>query len=82
MWFVDTPGERLYLNLLGYSHWFMFIGVSQLKDHSIPADQAIYATSVVAKYLDTATITENSKFRKTDLPYDIILTKADASTSD
>ena len=22
-WFVDTLGKRLYVKLLGYSHWFM-----------------------------------------------------------
>ena len=55
-WFVDKLGNRLQVISLGYSHWFMYNRISQLKDHSISADQDIYATSVVAKYLDTATI--------------------------
>ena len=51
-------------------------------EHYISVDQLRYATSVVAKYLDTDTIQENSKFHKTTLPHDIALTKDDASTSD
>ena len=70
------------MNFLGYTHWFMTIKISELKDHFISVDQARYATYVAEKYLDTATIEENSKFRKTTLPHDIILTKEDASTSD
>ena len=38
-------------------------------------DQAIRATAVVAKYLDTATIDENSKFHNTTLPHAIIFTE-------
>ena len=45
-------------------------------------DQARYATSVVANYIDTATIKENSKFHRTTLPHDMIFNKADANTSD
>ena len=45
-------------------------------------DQDRYATYVVAKYLDTSTIKESSKFHKTTLPHYIIFTKEDASTSD
>ena len=44
--------------------------------------QAIYATSVVEKYLDTPTIKENSKFKDITLPHDMILTKEVYSTSD
>ena len=50
-WFVDTLGKRFHVNFLGFSHWFMSIRISQLKDHSISVDQARYATSVVAKIL-------------------------------
>ena len=53
-----------------------------MKDHSISVDQAIYNTSMVAKYLDTATVNTNKRFYKTNLPFDMIFTKADASTSD
>ena len=60
----------------------MYIRMSQLKVNYISVDQAIYDKYVVAKYLDTSTIKENSKFHKTTLPNDMILTKEDASTSD
>ena len=58
-WFVDTLGKILHVKKLGYSHWFMSITISQLKDHCISVDQSIYATSVVANHLYTATIKEN-----------------------
>ena len=57
-WFVNTPRKIFHTNLLGYSHWFMSIRISQLKEHYISVDQDRYATSVVAKYLDTDTIRE------------------------
>ena len=44
-------------------------------------DQARYATSIVAKYLDNATGKVSNKFYKTTLPY-MIFTKEDVSTSD
>ena len=59
----------------------MYIGISQLKDHSLSVDQAKYATSVIKDYLDTSTIKENPKFHKTTLPHDMILTKEYASIS-
>ena len=42
-WFVYTLGRRFHVNFLAYAHWFMSITISQLKDHSIPVDQARYA---------------------------------------
>ena len=48
-WFVDTLGNIFHVNFLVYAHWFMSIRISQMKDHSISVDQAIYATSIVAK---------------------------------
>ena len=45
-------------------------------------DQARYATSIVAKYLYTATVKVRNKFYKTTLPADMIFTKEDVSTSD
>ena len=45
-------------------------------------DQSRYATSIVAKYLDTATVKASKKFHKTTLPADMIFTKEDVSTSD
>ena len=55
-WFVDKLGKRFHVNFLGYAHWFMSIRISQLKYHYISVDQAIYDTSIIAKYLDNATI--------------------------
>ena len=53
-----------------------------MKDHSISVDQARYATSVLAKYLDTETVNTSAKLYKTTFPSDMIFTKSDASTSD
>ena len=71
-----------YVNFLGYAHWFMSIRISQTKDHYISVDQDRYDTSIVAKYLDTATVKASTKFYKTPLPSDMIFTKDDTSTSD
>ena len=48
-WFVYTLGKIFHVKFLGFAHWFMSIIFYQLKDHSISVDQAIYATSIVAK---------------------------------
>ena len=53
-----------------------------MKDHSTSVDQAIYATSIVKKYLDTVTVEVIKKFYKNTLPSDMIFTEADTSTSD
>ena len=74
-WFVDTLAKIFHVNLLGYAHWFMSIRISQLKDHSISVDQARYATSIVEKYLDTATVKVSTKFYKTTFPADMIFKK-------
>ena len=29
-WFIDNLGKRLHVNFLGFAHWFMSIGISQL----------------------------------------------------
>ena len=60
----------------------MSIRISQLKDNYISVDQARYATSIVANYLDTATVKVSNKFYKTTLPAYMIFTKEDVSTSD
>ena len=70
------------MNFLGYAHWFMSIRFFQMKDHSISVDQARYATSIVAKYLDTNTVKASKKFYKTTLPSDMIFKKEDVSNSD
>ena len=48
-----------------------------MKDHSISVYQAIYATSIVANYLDTAIVKTSTKFYKTALPSDLIFAKSD-----
>ena len=53
-----------------------------MKDHSISVDQARYDTSIVAKYLDTATVKASKKFYKTTFPDEMIFTKEYVSTSD
>ena len=54
----------------------------QMKDQSISVDQDRYATSIVAKYFDNATVKASTKFYKITLPYEIIFNKADTFTSD
>ena len=81
-WFVDTLGNRFHVKFLGYAHWFMSIRISQVKYPSISVDQDRYATSVVAKYLETSTAKVSTKFYKTTFPADMIFTKEDVSTSD
>ena len=41
-WFVDTLGNILRVKLLGYANWFIYIGISQLKDNNISVYQYIY----------------------------------------
>ena len=75
-------GKIFHVNFLGYAHWFMLIRIYQIEDHSISVDQARYATSIVAKYLDIDTVKVSTKFYNTTLPYDMIFTKDDTSNSD
>ena len=60
----------------------MSIRISQIKYHSISVDQARYATYIVAKYLDNEKFKISTKFCNITLPYDMIFTEVDASTSD
>ena len=53
-----------------------------MKYHYISVDQARYATSIVAKYLDAATVKISTNLYKTTLPSDTIFTKNNESTSD
>ena len=55
-WFMNTLGKRFHVNFLGYTYFFMSIGISQLKDHFISVGQDRYATYGFAKYLDIAII--------------------------
>ena len=45
--------------LIRYAHSFIYIMISELNNHYVSVNQARYATSVVAKYLDTAVIKQN-----------------------
>ena len=74
-------GKISRVKFLGYAYWLMPIIIYQMKDRSIYVDHSIHATSVVAKYLDTATFKTNKTFYNNTLPSDIIFTKADAYTS-
>ena len=53
-----------------------------MKDQSIYLDQTIYATYIVARYLDTVTFKASKCFYKTALTSDMIFKKYDTSTSD
>ena len=79
---MDTLVNIFHVNFLGYSYLFMPIIISQMKDNFISVYQYRYDTSIVANYLDTATVKTSTKYYKTTLPSDIIVTKAGASTSD
>ena len=59
---MDTLGKIFHVKFLGYEHWFNSIKISHIKDHSISVDQAIYETSILAEYLDTATVKAGNFF--------------------
>ena len=73
---------RFHVNFFGYAHWFMSIRISQMTDHSIFVDQARYATSIVAKYLDTVTIKASKILYKTTFLYDMMFPKSNTCISD
>ena len=79
---MDTLGNIFHVDFLGYAHWFMSIRISHIRDHYISVDQSRYATYIVAKYLDTSISKIIKRFYKTTFSSDMILAKADASTSD
>ena len=60
----------------------MSIIISWMNYHFISVDQARYATSIVAKYLDTDIIKTSTNFYNTTFPSDMVFTKAYAYTSD
>ena len=60
----------------------MSIRISQLNDNSVSVYQARYATSVVDKYIDTATVNKSANFYKTTFTYDMTFTKDDVSICD
>ena len=71
---MDFIGKIFHVNFLGYEYWFMSIKIYHMKDNSIYVDQARYATFIVEKYLDNATVKVSTKFYNTTLPADIIFT--------
>ena len=79
---MDTLGKIFHVNFLVYARWFMSIRIYHMEDHSIYVDQARYSTSIVAKYLDTATVKASTQFYKTNFTADMIFTKSNAYTSD
>ena len=81
-WFVDTLGKIFHVKFLGYAQWFMSIRILHMKEHSISVGQARYTTSVVSKYLSTATVKTSKKFYNTTFPSDSLFTKDDVSTID
>ena len=77
-----TLDKGFHVNFLRYAHWFISIRTYQMKYHSISVDQAKYATSIVARDLDTATVKASTNFYNTTLQSDMIFTKYDTSISD
>ena len=59
---MDSLGKIFHVKLLGYAYWFMSIRISKMMGHSISVDQAIYATSILDKYLETVTVKKRTKF--------------------
>ena len=57
----DALENIFQVNFFGYAHWFMSIIISQMGDHSISVYQAIYATSIVDNYFDTAIFKTSKK---------------------
>ena len=80
-WFFYSLGKIFHVRFLGYAHWFMSIRISQMKDHYISVYHTRYDNSIVDEYLDNATFKTSENIYKTNLPSDMIFTKADASTS-
>ena len=60
--FVDTLEKRFHVKFIGFSHWFISVSISHIKDSYISVDQARYDTSILSKYLDTVIIKKQYKF--------------------
>ena len=60
-WFVGNLGKRFHVKYLVYAHCFMSTRIYQMRDYYISVDQDINATSIVAKYFDTATVKISTK---------------------
>ena len=75
IWYVDTLGNILHVNFLGYAYWFMSIRISQMNYHFISVNQTRYATSFVDNYLATDTVKIGTNFYNTTFPHDMIFTK-------
>ena len=77
---MDTPGNIFHVNSLVFVHWFISNIISLMKENSISLYQDIYATSILAKYLDTVTV--KTSFFKTTFTSNMIFTKGDVYNSD
>ena len=74
-WLVDTLRNIFHVNFLENEYWFISIQISQLKGYYISVDKYSYASCFFVNCIDTVTLKENSKFRNTTLPHDMIFTK-------
>ena len=54
-----------------YSHLFISMRISHMKDHFISVDQAIYDNSNVGKYMHTETFKTSTKFYKNTFSSDV-----------
>ena len=70
------------MNCIGYLHWFIYIIISQLNDHSISVYQDIYMLYLLLKKSKHCYNNNKSKFHKNNLSHDRKCNKEDASTSD
>ena len=81
-WFVGTLRKILHVIFLGFSHWFVSIRISQMNDDAVSVDKAIYATSIVDKYIDTSMAKTSANVYNITFLSDMIFTKDYVSTSD
>ena len=81
-WFLYNLGKRFHVNFMGFSHWFIYISIFQLRCHSVSLYQDRYATYIVDRYLDTDTVKKGKKNYNNTLPSDMIFAKDYVSTSD
>ena len=81
-WFLDTLIKRFHVKFLGFSHRFMLITISLIKDRSISVNKDRYTTSILTNYLNTDIVKTNTKLYKTTSPFKMVFTNDYVSTSD
>ena len=81
-WFLDTLIKRFHVKFLGFSHRFMLITISLIKDSSISVNKDRYTTSILTNYLNTDIVKTNTKLYKTASPFKMVFTNDYVSTSD